>query len=52
MARGQTAVFTPISGLYFVVTVILGALLLGESLHLRQAAGILCAIVAVALLSP
>jgi uncharacterized membrane protein len=50
VARGQTAIVTPISGLYFVVAAVLGALLLGESIHLRQVAGILCAVVAVVLL--
>jgi len=50
VAQGQTAIVTPISGLYFVVAAVLGALVLGESLQLRQAAGILCAIVAIVLL--
>ena len=50
VARGQIAIFTPISSLYFVVAATLGALVLDESLQLRQVAGLFCAVPAIVLL--
>lgn len=51
LESGSTAVVTTISALYFVVAAILGVLLLGDSVGLREAAGIVFAVVAVTLLA-
>ncbi len=50
LSRGEAAIVTPVSGMYFVVAALAGVVLLGESLGLRQVAGIGCAVLAVALL--
>ena len=50
LAHGQAAIVTPVSGLYFVVAAILGVVVLGESVQLRQVAGLSFAGVAVVLL--
>ena len=49
LSEGRTGVVTTISALYFVVAAVIGVALLGESLSLRDAAGIAFALAAVAL---
>lgn len=49
--HGSTGVITTISALYFVIAALLGALLLGESLGLREVLGVGFAALAVVLLA-
>lgn len=51
LQRGTAAVATTVTALYFVVAAILGVMFLGESVDLRDMAGIALAVGAVALLS-
>ncbi|WP_458189916.1 EamA family transporter [Haladaptatus sp. NG-WS-4] len=51
LQRGNTAIATTVTALYFVVAAILGAIFLGETVELRDFAGIGLAIGAVALLA-
>lgn len=51
LEAGSTAIVTTVSALYFVVAAVLGVLVLGESVGLRQVAGIGFAVLAVALLA-
>ena len=51
LQRGTAAVATTVTALYFVIAAILGVVFLGESVDLRDAAGIALAVGAVALLS-
>ena len=51
LREGRTAVVTPVSGTYSVLAAVLGVLVLGESLGLREAAGIGFAPVGVVLLA-
>jgi len=51
LEAGNTAVVTTVSALYFVVAAVLGVLVLGESVGLRQVAGVGFAVVTVVLLS-
>jgi drug/metabolite transporter (DMT)-like permease len=48
---GKASVITPLAGLYPLVSVPIAVLLLGETVGLRSAAGIACAVVAVLALS-
>lgn len=50
LAEGNSAVVTTVSALYFVVAALLGVAVLGESLGLRDVAGIGFAVLAIALL--
>ncbi|WP_458207678.1 EamA family transporter [Haladaptatus sp. NG-SE-30] len=51
LQRGNTAIATTVTGLYFVVAAILGVVFLGETVDLRDVAGIGLAICAVGLLA-
>ncbi len=51
LQRGNTAIATTVTALYFVVAAILGVLLLGNSLDMQDLAGIGLAIAAVVLLA-
>ncbi|MCO8246315.1 MULTISPECIES: EamA family transporter [unclassified Haladaptatus] len=51
LQRGNTAIATTVTALYFVVAAVLGVLFLGDSVDLRDLAGIGLAIGAVALLA-
>ena len=51
LQRGTASVATTVTALYFVVAAILGVVFLGESVDLRDVAGIALAVGAVALLS-
>lgn len=51
LQRGTAAVATTVTALYFVVAAVLGVVFLGESVDLRDVAGIALAVGAVALLS-
>lgn len=51
LSHGRTGIVTTISALYFVVAAVLGILILGESLALRDVAGIGFAMIAVVLLA-
>jgi uncharacterized membrane protein len=51
LAEGDSAVVTAASGLYLVVAALLGVAVLGESLALRDVAGIGFAMLAIALLA-
>lgn len=51
LARGEAAIVTTVSALYFVVAAVLGVVLLGESLAVRDLAGIGFAVLAIALLA-
>ena len=51
LADGRTGVVTTISALYFVVAALVGVAVLGESLGLREVAGVGFAVLAVALLA-
>jgi len=49
--RGRTGIVTTVSALYFVVAAVIGVVLLDETLTLRHAAGLGCAVLAVVLLA-
>ncbi|WP_423746224.1 EamA family transporter (plasmid) [Haladaptatus sp. SPP-AMP-3] len=51
LQRGNTAVATTVTALYFVVAAVLGAVFLGESVDIRDVAGIGLAVGAVVLLA-
>lgn len=51
LRRGATSVATTVTALYFVVAAVLGVAFLGDSLSMRDVAGIALAVGAVALLS-
>lgn len=51
LEAGRTGIVTTVSALYFVVAALLGMLVLGETLGLREATGIAFAVAAVALLA-
>jgi drug/metabolite transporter (DMT)-like permease len=51
LSRGSAAIVTTVSALYFVVAAILGVVVLGESLAVRDLAGIGFAVLAIALLA-
>ena len=51
LAEGNSAVVTTVSALYFVVAALLGVAVLGESLGLRDVAGVGFAVLAIALLA-
>ena len=48
---GRTAIVTTISALYFVVAAVIGVVVLGETVGVRDAAGVGFAVIAVLLLS-
>lgn len=51
LESGSTGIVTTVSALYFVVAAVLGILVLGEAVTLRDAAGVGFAVVAVVLLA-
>jgi drug/metabolite transporter (DMT)-like permease len=51
LQQGESAVVTTVSAMYFIVAAIIGVLVLGETVGVREAAGIGLAVVAVALLA-
>lgn len=51
LETGRTSIVTTISALYFVVAVVLGVVVLGESVSARELVGLGCAVVAVLLLA-
>ncbi|WP_254765712.1 EamA family transporter [Salinilacihabitans rarus] len=51
LSYGRASVVTTVSALYFVVAAVLGVLVLGETLVLKDAAGIAFAVLAVLLLA-
>ncbi|MFC4245485.1 EamA family transporter [Natribaculum luteum] len=51
LSAGHVGIVTTISALYFLVPAVLGVLVLGESLALKDALGIACAALAVLLLA-
>jgi drug/metabolite transporter (DMT)-like permease len=51
LQQGESAVVTTVSAMYFIVAAIVGVLVLGETLGVREIAGIGFAVVAVALLA-
>jgi uncharacterized membrane protein len=51
LSEGNSGVVTTVSALYFVVAAVLGVVVLGESLGLRDVAGIGFAVLAIALLA-
>lgn len=51
LSEGNSAVVTTVSALYFVVAALLGVVVLGESLGLRDVTGIGFAVLAIALLA-
>jgi drug/metabolite transporter (DMT)-like permease len=51
LQQGESAVVTTVSAMYFIVAAIVGVIVLGETLGLRELAGIGFAVVAVALLA-
>jgi uncharacterized membrane protein len=51
LERGRTSIVTTVSALYFVVTAVLGVVVLGESVEATDAAGIGFAVLAVTFLA-
>jgi drug/metabolite transporter (DMT)-like permease len=51
LQQGESAVVTTVSAMYFIVAAIVGVLVLGETVGVRELAGIGFAVVAVALLA-
>jgi drug/metabolite transporter (DMT)-like permease len=51
LQQGESAVVTTVSAMYFIVAALVGVAVLGETLGLRELAGIGFAVVAVALLA-